>query len=80
VMDANATPVATGSDATCVRGILNRGGDVCCASTCGSKCGGSGCAERPGGAAACCSGGVRSTGIQCVDAEAPCLITSAADA
>jgi hypothetical protein len=76
VMNAAATPPVTASDATCARGILNRGGDVCCSSSCGSKCGGSGCAERPGSSVACCSGPVRTAGVYCTDAESPCLMSA----
>jgi hypothetical protein len=66
--------VMTTTDATCAHGILNRRGDVCCASKCGSKCGGSGCAERPGGASSCCSNSVRAADVKCADAEAPCIL------
>merc|ERR1711879_266058 len=42
--------------ALCASGII--AGNVCCASQCGS-CGGSGCAQRPGGGTACCQGSIR---------------------
>lgn len=45
-----------------------------CALSCGS-CAGPGCSSRPGGADACCGGGVKATQGLCSDTgEAPCVI------
>merc|ERR1719329_70251 len=46
----------------CAQGM--RKGNVCCASQCG-RCGGRGCANRPGGAGACCRRGIRKRGQRC---------------
>jgi hypothetical protein len=63
--------VATGGDKTCERGIA--AGDSCCEAGCGA-CGGSGCGGRPGGAAACCTGNIKTSGQSCQLNEAPCII------
>jgi len=41
-----------------------RRGKICCAKTCG-KCGGRGCAARPGGADQCCDRKIRRAGRRC---------------
>lgn len=64
-----AAPATT--DPTCKTGIAN--GDACCAASCGS-CGGTGCDQRPGGAAACCGGNIRAAGVSCSGALPPCVI------
>lgn len=50
------TPSPITGDPTCstgIRGVRKDGKAACCKSSCGT-CGGGGCAERPGGVAACC--------------------------
>ena len=61
-------------DFTCEEGIASANRDVCCASSCGS-CGGSGCSSRPGGASACCTGGVKESARSCEVYGAPCVLT-----
>jgi hypothetical protein len=55
----------------CASGV--RGGNICCAASCG-KCGGSGCSGRPGGASKCCAGSIRDAQRSCAEFEPPCLI------
>ena len=47
----------------CDRGLTTS--NVCCADAdqCDGKCGGSGCAARPGGSSLCCFGKIRNTGV-----------------
>ena len=59
----------TGPDTTCEHGIKRE--YYCCLASCG-KCGGPGCAGRDGGAAGCCSGTIRDSGICCSTDPAPC--------
>ena len=54
--------VYTTTSTHCAHGIAN--GNICCAATCG-QCGGSGCQNRPGGRAHCCSGTVRDSAVRC---------------
>ncbi len=63
-------------DPTCSNGIAS--GEACCAASCGS-CGGSGCGDRPGGSAACCSGPVKSSGASCSENQPPCVMENATD-
>lgn len=67
------TPPGT-SDPSCSTGIRNAEGTVCCAASCGS-CGGTACDQRPGGAAACCTGGVTAVGASCSGNLPPCVLT-----
>ena len=64
--------IYTATTSHCARGISN--GNVCCAATCG-QCGGSGCQNRPGGRAACCSGTVRDSAVRCQQngGNPPCI-------
>ncbi len=61
------------SDPTCSTGILNDAGTACCPATCGA-CGGTGCDQRPGGAAACCTSGVTASGASCSSNFPPCVM------
>ncbi len=54
--------VYTTTSTHCAHGIAN--GNICCVATCG-HCGGSGCQNRPGGRAHCCSGTVRDSAVRC---------------
>ena len=65
------------ADDGCSDGV--RSGRVCCAASCG-ECGGVGCADRVGGAHACCKGEVFTSGVSCAEAPAPCLIDLSGDA
>lgn len=47
--------------------------DVCCPLSCGS-CGGTGCSDRPGGAAACCVGAIRDSNRSCEEFAPPCVL------
>jgi len=62
---------ALGGDTACDRGLT--AGYACCEAGCG-ECGGSGCGGRPGGAAACCTGPIITSGRSCQLHEAPCII------
>ena len=69
-----ASPVCQADAARCT-GVLSADGGVCCAPSCGA-CGGSDCAERPGGRHLCCRATIRSTAICCDEpgAAAPCVV------
>ena len=54
-------------------GILAKGGQACCAASCG-KCGGKGCNDLPGGKTACCSKEVEKKGDSCLTHKAPCVV------
>ena len=71
---ANATAACQADAARCT-GVLSADGGVCCAPSCGA-CGGSDCAERPGGRHLCCRATIRSTAICCDEpgAAAPCVV------
>ena len=56
-------------DTTCCTGVSS--GDFCCSASCGT-CGGSGCSRRPGGAAACCTRSINSSGRSCTFLPPPC--------
>lgn len=58
-------------DPTCSRGVPS--GNVCCAASCGT-CGGTGCSQRPGGAAACCTTSIRAEGRSCAAFPPPCVL------
>jgi len=58
-------------DPRCAGGVVS--GTVCCEAACG-QCGGVGCGARPGGAAACCVGAIRTAGRRCTDHPPPCLL------
>jgi len=59
----------------CADGVLSNNGEFCCAASCGS-CGGSGCKDRPGGSAQCCTGKMDQT---CSDAhDVACKVPSGA--
>ena len=67
-----------GNVGTCKYGIAD--GAACCALTCGS-CGGAGCGQRPGGAAACCYGPIAGSAAHAdvqlcrdVNGRGPCRI------
>lgn len=60
------------ADPSCSNGV--RAGDVCCAKSCG-VCGGTGCNDRPGGSAGCCSGVIARANLSCSDHDAPCVLT-----
>mmetsp|Transcript_8696 Transcript_8696/g.12916 ORF Transcript_8696/g.12916 Transcript_8696/m.12916 type:complete len:323 (-) Transcript_8696:458-1426(-) len=47
-----------------LNGIYHPGSEICCASSCGS-CGGSGCADLPGGDSQCCTGAISNSGASC---------------
>lgn len=68
-----AAAAAANPDPTCARGILYHDGVACCPKECG-ECGGSGCADRPGGKEDCCSSRVEGNGVSCDDAPAPCSV------
>jgi hypothetical protein len=63
------------ADPYCDRGIRN--GSACCSASCGA-CGGSNCSSRPGGADACCSGRINSTGFSCTEGGPPCVVSDPA--
>jgi hypothetical protein len=47
--------------------------EVCGAAACGTF-GGPGCANRPGGASACCTGNIRSAARSCTQLPPPCVV------
>ena len=65
------TPEPEDPDPTCSLGIIN--GDICCLSSCGS-CGGSGCSNRDGGSAGCCTSTIRNNNESCDENAVPCVI------
>jgi hypothetical protein len=62
-----------GGECAAAGGIRSSDGVACCVAKCG-KCGGQGCAKRPGGAADCCSAKVEANGRDCRTAPAPCSV------
>ncbi len=58
------------ADPDCEHGLSSRG--VCCPLSCG-RCGGTACAERPGGRA-CCTSWIQEQGVSCAAAQAPCVL------
>lgn len=70
----NAPPqghTSISSDPMCKTGIPHSG--ICCLAKCG-VCGGSGCADRPGGKDGCCLGTIASKNISCDNSAPPCII------
>ena len=58
-------------DPTCKKGV--KAGTYCCAASC-RTCGGTGCSQRPGGAAACCTGSIKQSGRSCKYNLPPCIM------
>ena len=80
-LDPSRAPAGSGElytehrqGSNCLHGVAS-GSDVCCASMCGT-CGGTGCGQRPGGAAACCVGPVRDAAVACSETSGvgPCVM------
>ncbi|KAJ9468351.1 hypothetical protein DIPPA_30015 [Diplonema papillatum] len=71
---ATVRPVV--GDPRCAEGIL--AGGVCCAKGCGT-CGGAGCEQRPGGAAACCAPQIEEANATCAVNQAPCVVAQGDD-
>jgi len=63
----------TGMSGASCDGVLNGGGNICCAASCG-ECGGTGCSGRPGGAEACCATPILDSGRVCSMDSAPCAM------
>ena len=71
---AASTPI-TGTS-ICRGGLIDAEGIACCARACG-ECGGGHCSKRPGGAAHCCIGGIRRSGLWCSAPEnVSCLVST----
>ncbi|KAG5180970.1 hypothetical protein JKP88DRAFT_246457 [Tribonema minus] len=63
------------ADPGCAMGIPSNDGTACCpAALCNGKCGGTGCADLPGGQSNCCVNAVKNTGRKCSTTSAPCEI------
>eukprot|EP00611_Tribonema_gayanum_P022268 TRINITY_DN4438_c0_g2_i1.p1 TRINITY_DN4438_c0_g2~~TRINITY_DN4438_c0_g2_i1.p1 ORF type:complete len:799 (-),score=152.09 TRINITY_DN4438_c0_g2_i1:472-2868(-) len=70
-----APSAASTGDPTCALGVLNAGKNVCCPKDlCSGQCGGTGCADLPGGSANCCSTTVVAAAKSCATYKAPCVM------
>ena len=74
---AKKNKVSLMSNEDCRTGFPSFTSPICCAESCGA-CGGTGCAQRPGGWKACCSRGIK-MGATCTESQGvgPCYKNSA---